>query len=301
MTDLPPPRKPELAITLLTAFSLVAFAANSLLCRLALGTDAIDAGSYASVRLVSGAAILLALAVFGGKGRGLAAGTKGLAASGDWISAAALLLYAVTFSFAYRTIPAGTGALILFGCVQATMIGHALFSGERPGTIQWAGLILAIAGLGYLVRPGLAAPPALGSALMAAAGAAWGLYSLRGRRSREAIRETAMNFTRAAPIAVLASFVLPGAMHAGLRGIVLAAISGAIASGLGYAAWYSALPRLSSTRAATVQLAVPVLAAAGAVAWLGEKISVRLVLASIAILGGVGLAMAGRQKRSERP
>jgi drug/metabolite transporter (DMT)-like permease len=263
------------------------------LCRLALGANAIDAGSYAAVRLVSGAGMLLALAALGKKGRTVAA-------SGSALSAAALLVYAVAFSYAYRTIPAGTGALILFACVQATMIGRALFSGERPGALQWAGLLLALAGLGYLVRPGLAAPPALGSALMAVAGAAWGVYSLRGRHSREALAETAANFLRAAPAAVLASLLLPGAMHAGFRGIVLAVLSGAIASGVGYAAWYAALPRLTATRAATLQLAVPVLAAAGAVVGLGEPISTRLVFASLAILGGVALAMAGRQKRAGR-
>jgi drug/metabolite transporter (DMT)-like permease len=275
----------------LAAFALVSFAANSLLCRLALGSDAIDAGSYAAVRLVSGAATLLGLAALAGKGRSVAA-------SGSLASAGALLLYALAFSYAYRTIPAGTGALILFACVQATMIGSALFSGERPGKLQWVGLLLALAGLGYLVRPGLAAPPVMGSALMAVAGAAWGVYSLRGRRSRDPLLETAANFTRAAPLAVLASLLIPGTMHGGRRGILLAGLSGAIASGVGYAAWYAALPRLTSTRAATLQLAVPVLAAAGAVAWLGEQVSTRLVLASLAILGGVALAMAGGQKHA---
>lgn len=279
------------ALVGLAGFSLLAFAANSLFCRLALGADAIDAGSYAAVRLVSGAAVLLTLATIG-------RGNVPLRRSGDGVSAGALLVYAVAFSYAYRTIPAGTGALILFGCVQATMIGRALFSGERPGTLQWAGLVLALLGLAYLVRPGIAAPPALGSALMAIAGAAWGVYSLRGRRSRDPLVETAVNFAIAAPAALLAALLIPGAMHAGARGLLLAALSGTIASGVGYAAWYAALPRLTSTRAATLQLAVPVLAAAGAVAWLGERVSTRLVLASIAILGGVALALAGAQKRS---
>ena len=274
---------------LLTGFSLIAFAANSLLCRLALGGGAIDAGLYAAVRIVSGAATLLLLAVLSGRRRVLGE-------SGDWLSAGALFLYAVPFSFAYRTIPAGIGALILFGCVQATMIGTALFSGERPDLLQWAGLLLALAGLGYLVRPGFAAPPVLGSGLMAVAGVSWGLYSLRGRRSRDPLAETAMNFTRAAPLAAVASLATLGAAHAQPRGILLAVLSGTLASGLGYAAWYSALPLLTATRAATLQLAVPVLAAAGAVAWLGERVSPRLVLASLAILGGVALAVAGRQR-----
>lgn len=274
---------------LFTAFALAAFAANSLLCRLALGASAIDAASYTAVRIVSGAAALLVLAVAAGRG-------AGLRASGSWPSALALFLYAAPFSFAYRTIPAGVGALILFGSVQATMIGSALLSGERPGPLQWSGLFLALAGLGYLVRPGAAAPSAAGSALMAAAGASWGIYSLRGRKSRDPLAETAANFTRAAPLAALTAVAALGSLHVEPRGLLLAVLSGAAASGMGYAAWYAALPGLTATKASTVQLAVPVLAAAGAVAWLGERVTPRLLLASAAILGGVAIAVAGRRR-----
>jgi drug/metabolite transporter (DMT)-like permease len=272
-----------------TAFALAAFAANSLLCRLALGENAIDAASYTAIRIVSGAAALLLLTFLARKGRGVAA-------SGSWLSALALFLYAAPFSFAYRTIPAGVGALVLFGSVQATMIGSALVSGERPGPLQWSGLILALAGLAYLVRPGVAAPSAAGSGLMAVAGVSWGIYSLRGRMSRNPLAETAANFLRAAPLAALTSLLLIGSARAEPRGILLAVLSGAIASGMGYAAWYAALPGLTATRAATLQLAVPVLAAAGAVAWLGERITPRLILASLAILGGVATAVAGRRR-----
>ena len=274
---------------LFTVFALAAFAANSLLCRLALGASAIDAASYTAVRIVSGAAALFLLAVAAGRG-------ANLRASGSWPSALALFLYAAPFSFAYRTIPAGVGALILFGSVQATMIGSALLSGERPGPLQWSGLCLALAGLAYLVRPGAAAPSAAGSALMAAAGASWGIYSLRGRKSRDPLADTAANFTRAAPLAALTAAAAFGSLHVEPRGFLLAALSGAAASGMGYAAWYTALPGLTATRASTVQLAVPVLAAAGAVAWLGERVTPRLLLASAAILGGVAIAVAGRRR-----
>ncbi|MGH9441279.1 MAG: DMT family transporter [Thermoanaerobaculia bacterium] len=275
--------------SLFTAFALAAFAANSLLCRLALGGNAIDAASYTAVRMATGAAALLVLTLVLRRG-------QGLLSKGSWLSALALLLYAVPFSLAYRTIPAGAGALILFGSVQATMIGSALVAGERPDVLQWTGLVLALAGLGYLVRPGAAAPALGGSALMAAAGASWGIYSLRGRRSRDPLAETAANFLRAAPVAAAIGLAALGSAHAQPRGLVLASVSGALASGVGYAAWYRALPGLTATRAAGVQLAVPVLAAAGAVAWLGERVTPRLVLASAVILGGVALAVAGRRR-----
>jgi drug/metabolite transporter (DMT)-like permease len=274
------------AAAILTLLALCAFAANSLLCRLALGAGAIDAATYASVRLLSGAAVLIPLA-FRRAGR----------PAGSWPSAAMLFAYAVPFSFAYRTLSAGTGALVLFAAVQITMISAGLRSGERPGAVQWLGLLLAFSGLGYLVRPGLAAPSPAGAGLMAIAGIAWGAYSLRGRRAGKPLAETAGNFARASLLSVIVSGAAFGSAHATPRGVILAAISGAIASGAGYAIWYAALPALTATRAATVQLAVPVLTAAAGVALLGERVTVRLVLASIAILGGVGLALAGRGAR----
>jgi drug/metabolite transporter (DMT)-like permease len=275
--------KPSGAAAILTLLALCAFAANSLLCRLALGAGAIDAATYASVRLLSGAAVLVPLA-FRRAGR----------PAGSWPSAAMLFAYAVPFAFAYRTLSAGTGALVLFAAVQTTMISAGLLSGERPGPVQWLGLALAFLGLGYLVRPGLAAPSPVGAGLMAVAGIAWGVYSLRGRRAGRPLAETAGNFARASLLAVIVSGAAFRSAHATPRGAILAAISGAIASGVGYAIWYAALPALTATRAATVQLAVPVITAAGGVALLGERVTIRLVLASIAILGGVGLALAGR-------
>lgn len=295
---IPPDRRFEASppvTAVLTLVALVSFAANSILCRLALGERAIDAGSYAAVRLASGAAVLAALSL------GRARGDRRV--SGSWRSAAMLFLYAVPFAFAYRTLAAGTGALVLFAAVQTTMVASALRSGERPPPLQWLGLLLALAGLAYLVHPGLSAPSPAGAALMAVAGSAWGVYSLRGRGSTEPLADTAGNFLRAAlPAAVICVFAIAfGSAHASARGIVLAALSGTIASGAGYAVWYAALPGLTATRAATVQLAVPVLAAAGGVAFLGERVTTRLVLASIAILGGVALAVAARARSAPRP
>jgi drug/metabolite transporter (DMT)-like permease len=271
-----------------TTFALVCFAANSLLCRLALGQDSIDAASYATVRIVSGAVVLGAMGLLTRRAERPAAG-------GSWPSAIALFLYAILFAFAYRTIPAGVGALILFGSVQATMIGFAVVSGERPDPLQWAGLTLALGGLAFLVRPGLAAPAPGGAAMMALAGASWGVYSLRGRKSRDPLADTSANFLRASALVASTSLVTLSGAHVSWRGTLLAILSGAVASGIGYAAWYTALPGLSATRASTVQLAVPVLAAAAAVMLLGERVTPRLLLSSAAILGGVALAVAGRR------
>ncbi len=275
---------------LLTLVALVAFAANSILCRLALGTAAIDAASFTTLRIVSGAVTLLVvvrIARPGGSGRG-----------GDWASAVALFLYAIAFSFAYLRLSAGTGALILFGAVQLTMILAGLRSGERPPALEWAGIVLALGGLVYLVLPGLAAPSPIGAALMASAGVAWGVYSLFGRtRGRhDPMLATTANFTRAVPLALAVSLVRIGRVEATGRGVVLAVVSGAVTSGLGYVVWYAALRGLTATRAAAVQLAVPVIAAAGGAAFLAERVSSRLVVAAVAILGGIAAAIRVKRK-----
>jgi drug/metabolite transporter (DMT)-like permease len=276
----------------LTAAAMLAFAANSLLCRLALQQASIDPASFASVRLVSGALMLAAIARWR-RQPGVAS-----AARPDWLAAAMLWAYVACFSFAYLTLAAGTGALILFGAVQMTMFGVGLHAGERFTAAAWAGLGLAVAGLLYLVSPGLAAPDPLGAALMTAAGIAWGVYSLRGRRSTEPLATTAGNFLRATPLALAVSLLFVTHFHAEPAGVALAIASGGLTSGLGYAIWYAALPGLSALRAATVQLSVPPLAAFGGVLLLAEAISLRLVLASLAILGGVALVLASRSQRS---
>ena len=271
---------------LLTGIALIAFAGNSILCRMALGGGLMDPAGFTAVRLGAGAATLwLLIAARGG-------GLPRL--EGHWASAAALFVYASAFSLAYVSLDAGTGALILFGAVQLTMILAGLRAGERPRATEWLGLALALTGLVVLVRPGLSAPEPTGAALMAAAGIAWGVYSLRGRGSREPLRNTAGNFLMAAPVAVLLVPLAGGIGDWTAGGVGLAMASGALASGVGYAIWYAALPALTATRAALVQLLVPVLAAAGGVALLSEAIPLRLPVAAALVLGGVALAVTAR-------
>jgi drug/metabolite transporter (DMT)-like permease len=209
--------------------------------------------------------------------------------AGNWLSALALFAYAAGFSFAYTSLSAATGALLLFGAVQCTMIGYGLLQGERMSSAQSLGVLVALVGLVGLLLPGLSAPPLVGAVLMLVAGVSWGIYSLRGRGASDALRETAGNFVRAVPLALVVSAVWLQKAELHPSGVGLAVASGAVASGLGYAIWYTALPALSATMAATVQLSVPVLAAAGGVLFLGEPITLRLTLASAAILGGVAV------------
>ena len=244
-----------------------------------------DAASFTAIRLVSGAAMLgLILRVHGAARSG----------RGSWPSAVALFAYAAAFSFAYLSLTAATGALLLFGAVQASMIGHGLWKGERFSAVQWLGLALALAGLLGLLLPGLSAPPLGGALLMLAAGVAWAVYSLRGRGAGNPIGVTAGNFLRAAPMALLLVPVFHAQMSLNPPGVAYAIASGTLASGLGYAVWYSVLPSLPASNAATVQLCVPVLVALGGIAFLGEALSLRLVLAAIAILGGIALVMGTR-------
>lgn len=271
---------------LLTTVAMLAFAANSLLCRLALQQASIDPASFGSVRLVSGALVLWAIVR-------LRAGPRAVART-DWLAAAMLWAYVACFSFAYLTLSAGTGALILFGAVQVTMFSVGLRAGERFTATAWVGLALAVGGLVYLVSPGVAAPTPQGAGLMAAAGIAWGIYSLRGRGAGDPAAATAGNFLRAAPLALALSVACAGSFQASTEGVVLAIASGALTSGLGYVVWYAALPGLTALRAATVQLSVPPLAAAGGVLLLAEAVSMRLVLASAAILGGIALVLFSR-------
>ena len=288
---MPPEPFPRAALTAaLTAAAMLAFAANSLLCRAALAGGHADAASFTTLRLVSGALALGLLA----RARGSASPAPRLA----WVSAAALFAYAILFSLAYLWVPAGTGALLLFAAVQLTMIGAGLRGGERPRALEWAGLAVSLVGLVLLTRPGLSRPDPLGSALMLGAGAAWGVYSLRGRGAADAVAANASSFARAVPLALVASavFGLLAATHLTLAGVVLAIASGALTSGLGYAVWYAALRGLTATQAAIVQLSVPPLAALGGVLALGEDVSLRLVLASVLILGGIALAILGHRR-----
>ncbi len=274
-------------IVLLTTVTMVAFAANSILGRLALEDAAIDAASFTTLRLVSGAIMLLVVSRLTSRSRATDGG-------GTWLSAAVLFVYAVAFSFAYISLAAGTGALILFGTVQATMILVALRTGERPQVLEWLGLVNSFGGLVYLVLPGLSAPSPSGSALMAVAGIAWGVYSLRGRGSGDPTQAITASFVRALPFSLILSAIMFREISLSPRGALLAVISGALTSGLGYVLWYMALKGLTSTRAAIVQLSVPVIAAGGGVVFLAEDVSFRLVVSSVLILGGVALSVAVR-------
>ena len=280
--------QPRVRTALLTVIALMAFAGNSLLCRLALTRTRIDAASFTTIRIASGALVLLLLVQ-------LRPGRKH--AGGSWPSALALILYAAGFSFAYVRLTAGTGALLLFGAVQATMITVGVLRGERLSALQSGGLLLAYAGLIDLVLPGISAPPLVSAVLMLAAGAAWGVYSLRGKGAGDPTAVTAGNFVRAVPLAILVSVLAGSYRSVDSAGAGYAVASGALASGLGYAVWYTALHDLRATTAATVQLSVPVIAAAGGVLLLREPLTSRLLIAAACILGGVALVVRTRARR----
>lgn len=270
----------------LTSLAMIAFAGNSLLCRLALQETDIDPATFTTVRLLSGALMLwLVVTLRQEKRQG----------KGSWPSAMALFAYAAGFSFAYVSLPAATGALLLFGAVQATMIGRGLWVGERFRGLQVAGLLLAFGGLVGLLLPGLTAPPLFGSVLMLGAGVAWGIYSLRAKGAGDPTCVTAGNFLKTVPVTLLLSVLMFRFASVDTAGLIYAVSSGALASGLGYAIWYAALPALKNTTAATVQLSVPVIAAIGGIVFLGEPVSLRLVLASVAILGGIALVILRKQ------
>jgi drug/metabolite transporter (DMT)-like permease len=294
---------------------MIAFASNSLLCRAALKYNDIDAATFTFVRIFSGAVGLWVLVSLQrkesrAKKPGVSNGShftstpspqRQLLRAGSWSSALALFVYAAAFSFAYLALSAGTGALLLFGAVQATMILWGMYKGERLSMIQIVGFIVAVTGLVVLVFPGLSAPPLVGSILMVAAGVAWGIYSLRGKGERHPASVTTGNFVRTVPFAAALSITFAPWAHYGLAGINYAIISGAVTSGLGYVIWYSALPGLKAASAATVQLSVPVLAASGGILLLGEPITVRYILASVAVLGGIALVVVTPRIRGIKP
>jgi len=273
----------------LTALAMLAFAANSLLCRMALGHHLMDAATFAAVRVITGAVVLALIVMRRGARRNPA----------NWRTVLALSTYMVFFSFAYLTLSAGTGALILFGAVQLTMFAVSLRAGEHVPTLAWVGLAIAVFGLVYLVFPGLTAPDPLGAAAMALAGGAWGFYSLLGRSAADPLEATASNFLYSVPLMVVTALLFMNGWQVSGEGIVLAMLSGGIASGVGYVIWYAALRGLSGTRAATVQLSVPVIAAFAGVVLLGEQVTPRLLLASAATLGGVWIVLAQRTRTAK--
>ena len=290
-------------IAVLTLLAMLAFAGNSLLCRLALKHTSIDAASFTAVRLISASVVLCVLAG-GWSSNWLNGWRSAWQGGGNWPSAFALFAYAAGFSFAYISLPAATGALLLFGAVQATMIGYGVWAGERLLPLQIVGLVFALCGLVALVLPGLAAPPPGSALLMVGAGVAWGVYSLRGKagpggkggsRSGSPITVTAGNFMRTVPLTLGLSLLMAGNMSLDGPGVWYGVMSGALTSGIGYAIWYRVLPALKASSAATVQLSVPVIAAAGGVVLIGEPLSLRLVLASIAILAGIALVILNKK------
>jgi len=282
---------PRLRAIVYTSITMLAFAGNSILCRMALRDGAIDAASFTSIRLLSGALALLLIVR-------LTSEDSSIREHGGWTSALALFIYAACFSYAYISLSAGAGALILFGFVQGTMIAIALWSGDRPKVSEWLGWLLAFGGLVWLLIPGIAAPPAVGATLMALAGIAWGVYSIRGRSESNALVATCSNFVYSiAFVIILAAVTVTGADLTG-RGILLAIISGAITSGVGYVIWYAALNYLSTMQAALVQLSVPAIAAAGGVILLAEPVSLRLLASGALILGGISLALVQKSHRA---
>ena len=277
--------RPRIAV--LTLVAMLAFAGNSLLCRAALQGTGIDPATFTALRVASGALALWLIVRARDGGR--------VERAGGWPSALALFAYAAAFSFAYVELTAATGALLLFGAVQATMIGVGLQRGERLRPWQWLGLATALGGLVGLLLPGISAPPLAGATLMIGAGVAWGVYSLRGKGRGDPLRVTAGNFLRAVAFAAALSLVMLASASVDPLGVLLALTSGAITSGVGYAVWYTVLPRLRATSAATVQLSVPVLAAVGGTALLGEAPTLRLVLASAAVLGGIAMVIVEKR------
>jgi len=263
-------------------FAMLAFAGNSLLCRIALRDTTIDAATFTSIRLVSGALILAVIL--------RAKGARPMAA-GSWRAAFCLFAYAAAFSFAYRQLTAATGALLLFGAVQTAMLSWGLATGERLRSLQVVGLLIAVGGLVYMLLPGLSAPPIEGAAFMIAAGVAWAGYSLLGRGVTDPTNATAGNFLRAVPFAAALSLAMAAGTSADHTGALYAVASGAVTSGLGYVLWYAALPSLTASSASVIQLSVPAIAALGGVVLLAEPLSSRLVIASVTILGGIALTI----------
>jgi drug/metabolite transporter (DMT)-like permease len=269
-------------LILIITLAMLAFAANSLLCRVALRDTTIDAASFTAIRLAAGAA-MLALIIRARHGRPMEAGS--------WAAAACLFGYAAFFSFAYRQLSAATGAILLFGAVQTAMLSWGLVIGERLRPLQMVGLLLAIGGLVYMLLPGLSAPPLLGAAFMIAAGISWAGYSMLGRGMKDPVKATAGNFLRTVPFAAVLFLTQQTATSVDHTGALYAVISGAITSGLGYVLWYAALPALTATSAAVIQLSVPAIAALGGVVLLAEPLSSRLAIASVTIMGGIALTI----------
>jgi len=278
---------------LLTTLTMIAFAGNSVLARLALADGAIDAANYSLLRLAAGVGMLL-IVTWWLKG----VGRNEISRQSNWASAAALFVYIAGFSYAYLALETGMGALILFSCVQATMIGWGLYKGDRPALLEWVGLVIAFGSFVFLMAPSAEAPPVLASVLMAIAGIGWGIYSVRGRSAVDPLLTTTGNFARAVPFALVLSILTMGTTQISSFGVLMAVLSGAVTSGLGYALWYQCLPLLTATRGAIVQLSVPVIATAGGIAFAGEVLTVRFAVCSALILLGIAFSVLAKSSRA---
>lgn len=279
-----------------TLAAMLAFAGNSIICRLALVDGSIDPGSFTYIRLASGAITLLFILK-------MRSGNTPVGRHGSWISAALLFLYAICFSYAYVDLSTGTGALILFGCVQATMIVMALQSGDRPNTAEWSGWLLAGGGFVWLLLPGVSTPSLQGSLLMAVAGIAWGVYSVRGKRESDPLASTASNFARTLFPVAIAAILATTSLNSSdwsSNGVALAILSGGLTSGIGYVIWYAALRYLTSMQAALIQLSVPAMAALGGVLLVAEAPSLRLLLSGLLVLSGIAIALTGKSLPGSR-
>ncbi len=281
---------------LLTVLAIIAFAANSVLSRLALAEEAIDAASFTAVRLITGALVLLIIVSVKSLSHGQSINLLKVVkpVSGSWFASIMLFIYAVTFSYAYITMDTGTGALILFGSVQLTMIAISLLFGTRLYLAEWVGVLMAFSGLIYLVLPDVSSPSFNGFILMTLSGVAWGVYTLKGRHSQAPILDTAYNFARTLPLVLVLIIVAFDSLHFTYQGIILAAIAGGLTSAIGYSIWYIALKGLSATQAAVIQLSVPIIAAIGGVIFVAEPITYRLVISSLVVLGGILTVVIGR-------
>ena len=279
--------KDIIKLIILTSLALIAFAANSVLCRLALGSGAIDASSFTVLRLLSGIVVLFIII-------SIAKNKTKTYTKGSWYASLMLFTYAITFSYAYISLDTGTGALILFGSVQITMILLSLISGTRLHLTEWAGVIVAFVGFIYLILPGVTTPSLTGFILMSVSGIAWGVYTMKGRGSKSPLMDTAYNFFRTAPLVVLLAIFTMSNINYSSEGILLALLSGGITSGIGYTIWYIALGGLSSTQAAVLQLSVPVIAAIGGVVFVSEEITMRLTISAAIILGGILIVILGK-------
>jgi len=270
-----------------TSFALIAFAVNSVLCRLALGEESIDAASFTVIRLISGAITLALILKMSGPG-------NDSTSKGNWVAALMLFLYAITFSLAYISLDTATGALILFPAVQISLVFIALRAGNRLHSTEWLGIFIALAGLVYLMLPNVTTPSLAGFILMIIAGISWSIYTIKGKGSQNPLADTAHNFSRTIPLVAARALITIPYVDLSIKGVILAVLSGAVASGIGYAIWYTALGGLSAVQAGVVQLFVPAIAAAGGVVFMSEVITLRLIVSAMMILGGSLIVILGK-------